>query len=48
MTFTVREIYMGVGKPEWGAPTDSHVFIIKLGEKQETQQNTLFEKKSQI
>lgn len=33
MIFTVREISMGVGKPEWGAPTDRPVFIIKLGER---------------
>lgn len=33
MTFTVREISIGGGKPEWGAPTDSHVFIIKLGKR---------------
>lgn len=33
MTFTVIDIDMGGGKPEWGAPTDRPVFIIKLGER---------------
>ena len=33
MTFAVESIEMGRGKPEWGAPTDIPVFIIKLGER---------------
>ncbi|MGM9838131.1 MAG: hypothetical protein ACI30A_06560 [Paludibacteraceae bacterium] len=33
MTFEVKEITIGKGKPEWGAPTDREVFIIKLGER---------------
>lgn len=33
MTFIVKSIEVGEGKPEWGAPTDRHVFIIKLGER---------------
>lgn len=32
MTFTVEDIYIGKGKPEWGAP-DEPVFIIKLGQR---------------
>lgn len=30
MTFTIRYICIGKGKPEWGAPEED-VFIIKLG-----------------
>ena len=33
MTFAVESIEVGRGKPEWGAPTDIPVFIIKLGER---------------
>lgn len=33
MTFTVEDIDIGKGKPEWGAPADRDVFIIKLGER---------------
>jgi len=33
MTFKVKSISFGMGKPEWGAPTDKQVFIISLGEK---------------
>lgn len=33
MTFTVEDIDVGKGKPEWGAPADRDVFIIKLGER---------------
>lgn len=33
MTYKIDTITIGRGKPEWGAPTDSDVFIIKLGEK---------------
>ena len=33
MTFTVEDIDIGKGNPEWGAPTDRPVFIIKLGER---------------
>lgn len=33
MIFTVSDIDMGTGNPEWGAPTDRPVFIIKLGKK---------------
>lgn len=32
MTFEVEDIYIGKGKPEWGAPEDK-VFIIKLGKR---------------
>lgn len=32
MTFKVRDILIGKGKPEWGAPKEN-VFIIKLGER---------------
>ena len=31
MTFECKGITIGRGKPEWGAPTDRNVFIIKLG-----------------
>lgn len=31
MLFEITDITMGMGKPEWGAPTDQPVFIIKLG-----------------
>ena len=33
ITFTVSNIGIGTGNPEWGAPTDRPVFIIKLREK---------------
>ena len=32
MEFRVKDITIGIGKPEWGAP-DNKVFIIKLGDK---------------
>ena len=32
MTFEIKEITIGKGKPEWGAPKEE-VFIIKLGNK---------------
>lgn len=32
MTFEIKEITIGKGKPEWGAPKED-VFIIKLGER---------------
>ena len=31
MTFEIKDITMGMGKYEWGAPTERNVFIIKLG-----------------
>lgn len=31
MTFVIKEICFGKGRPEWGAPKDKDVFIIKLG-----------------
>ena len=31
MTFAIREIGIGKGNPQWGAPTERDVFIIKLG-----------------
>ena len=33
MTFAIKSIGTGQGKPEWGAPTDRPVFIIKLGKR---------------
>lgn len=33
MTFEIESIAIGKGKPEWGAPTDKDVFIIKLGKR---------------
>lgn len=33
MTFECRGISIGKGKPEWGAPTNKEVFIIKLGKR---------------
>lgn len=32
MTFELKKIIIGKGRPEWGAP-DKEVFIIELGEK---------------
>lgn len=31
MTFAIKEISVGKGNPQWGAPTERDVFIIKLG-----------------
>ena len=33
MLFELKEIKIGMGKPEWGAPEDKEVFILKLGHK---------------
>lgn len=33
MTFDIESITIGKGKPEWGAPADEEVFIIKLGKR---------------
>lgn len=33
MTFQFKDLVCGRGNPEWGAPTDKEVFIIKLGER---------------
>lgn len=33
MTFEVEKIIIGRGNPEWGAPEDRNVFIIKLGKR---------------
>lgn len=33
MTFQIESIRIGKGNPEWGAPTDRKVFIVKLGER---------------
>lgn len=33
MTFKAKRIIIGYGNPEWGAPTDKRVFIIRLGER---------------
>ena len=33
MLFMIDEIVLGRGNPEWGAPTDKDVFIIKIGER---------------
>ena len=33
MTFAIENINIGKGRPEWGAPTDRPVYIIKLGER---------------
>lgn len=35
MTFVIKDICFGKGRPEWGAPTDIEVFIIKLGKRTE-------------
>lgn len=32
MLYTISEITIGHGNPNWGAPTDKEVFIIKLGD----------------
>lgn len=31
--FKIDEIVIGRGNPEWGAPTDKDVFIIKIGDR---------------
>lgn len=33
MTFEIESMRLGYGKPEWGAPEDEYVFIIKLGQR---------------
>ncbi|MCM1079107.1 MAG: hypothetical protein NC344_05700 [Bacteroidales bacterium] len=33
MTFEAKELIIGKGNPEWGAPEDKEVFIIKLGKR---------------
>lgn len=33
MTFEIEEISIGKGREDWGAPTDTEVFIIKLGKR---------------
>ena len=33
MLFELKEITIGVGNPEWGAPEHKEVFILKLGDK---------------
>ena len=32
MLYTISEITIGYGNPNWGAPTDKEVFIIKIGD----------------
>lgn len=36
MIFALNGIRIGRGKPEWGAPKDKDVFILKLGNKYES------------
>jgi len=33
MTYEFKGISIGLGVPQWGAPKDKEVFIIKLGNK---------------
>ena len=33
MLFELKEITIGMGNPEWGAPEDKEVFILKLGDR---------------
>lgn len=33
MKFRIGRVSIGLGKPEWGAPQDKEVLIIKLGER---------------
>ena len=33
MTFAIESIRLGYGNPEWGAPENEYVFIIKLGDR---------------
>lgn len=33
MTFEIKDITIGRGREEWGAPKDKEVFIIKLGKR---------------
>lgn len=35
MLFELKEITIGYGNPEWGAPEDKEVFILKLGNRVE-------------
>lgn len=35
MLFELKEITIGMGNPEWGAPKDKEVFILKLGDRVE-------------
>lgn len=35
MLFEIQDITIGIGKPEWGAPPATRVFIIKLGRRLE-------------
>lgn len=34
MLFELKEIKIGIGKPELGAPQDKEVFILKLGNRE--------------
>jgi len=34
--FPIKEMTIGYGNPEWGAPTEREVFIIKLGKREDT------------
>ena len=33
MLFKIEDIYVGYGNPDWGAPVDKNVYVIKLGER---------------
>lgn len=33
MLFEIKSISIGIGNPQWGAPEDKEVFIIKLGKR---------------
>ena len=33
MCFEIEGIFIGKGKPEWGAPENENVFVIQLGER---------------
>ena len=33
MIYEIKEIVTGYGNPDWGAPTDREVYIIKLGKR---------------
>lgn len=33
MLFEIKSMHIGIGNPDWGAPEDKEVFIIKLGKR---------------
>lgn len=48
MLIECKGISVGYGNPEWGAPADKEVFIIKLGNRYITQLPTSYENKTTL